>query len=61
MEKNNSDKEILKTLAQKNHYLLIVMLLIIISGFLLFNQISYMGSIYQENKNIDIDNVNKDF
>jgi multidrug resistance efflux pump len=57
MEKYNSEKELLKTIAQRKYYLFIATILVIISGFLLFNQISYIGTAYKENTNASNQNV----
>lgn len=51
MEKQNVEKELIKTIIDRKVYLLVVMFLVVISGFLLFNQISYLNSVYDETGN----------
>jgi hypothetical protein len=51
MEKQNLEREVLKNITKRKFYFLTIMFLIILSGFLLFNQITYMNSAYDENRN----------
>jgi hypothetical protein len=46
MEKNSMNKEVFKNLSRKKFLYSIVIFLVILSGFLLFNQISYLNSVY---------------
>jgi hypothetical protein len=48
----NSGKEAFKNITQKKFLYIIVVLLVIISGFLLFNQISYLNSVYDDDSKI---------
>jgi hypothetical protein len=51
MEKQNLEREMLKNISKRKFYFLTIMLLMIFSGFLLFNQITYLNSVYDENRN----------
>ena len=51
MEKQNYEKEVFKTISKKKFFFFTLVLLVIFSGFLLFNQISYLNSVYDENRN----------
>jgi hypothetical protein len=50
MEKHQLEREILKNITKRKFYFLTIMILIVISGFLLFNQINYLNSIYDEER-----------
>lgn len=49
MEKYDA-KDLLKNISQKKFLYLIIIFLVIFSGFLLFNQISYLGNVYNSNR-----------
>ncbi len=50
MEKQNLEREMLKNISKRKFYFLTIMFLMILSGFLLFNQITYLNSVYDENR-----------
>ena len=50
MEKNQFEKEVLKNISKRKFYFLTIMILIIVSGFLLFNQINYLNENYDEDR-----------
>lgn len=50
MEKQTG-KDILSNITKKKFTYMIIIILIILSGFLLFNHISYLNKHYKQNKN----------
>jgi hypothetical protein len=52
MEKEHSlEREMLKNITTRKLYFFAIMFLIILSGFLLFNQITFLNSAYDERRN----------
>jgi hypothetical protein len=53
MEKQRKlEDEILQNINKRKFYFLLVIILILISGFLLFNQITYLNGAYDNKRNI---------
>jgi hypothetical protein len=50
MEKHQLEREILKNITKRKFYFLTIMVLIVVSGFLLFNQINYLNATYDEER-----------
>jgi hypothetical protein len=50
MEKHQLEREILKNITKRKFYFLTIMILIVVSGFLLFNQINYLNATYDEER-----------
>ena len=52
MEKEHGlEREMLKNITKRKLYFFAIMFLIILSGFLLFNQITFLNSAYDERRN----------
>ncbi len=56
MDKYSKTKKALHNISQKKFLYSVVVLLVILSGFLLFNQIAYLNTIYDEKPSKDMHN-----
>ena len=55
MDKNTIAREAVKNLAQKKCLFVVIIFLVILSGFLLFNHISYLNGVYTDKPTNGID------